>query len=267
MKITFLGTGAADSLKYYNTCFFIHDAGEKGMLVDTGGGNGILVQLKQAGIPLESIDRVLITHPHIDHLLGIFWILRFLGPKIINGTTTPLTVYAPQRTKQIIEQFAPLLLKEKVIKLFGEKIFIKQVTGTEIITAAAGEMTIFDARGEKSEMYGFRYNLASGKSLVMIGDEPYKAELEQYCKGVDLFIHESYCLESDRAQFKPETMNHSTVKEAAETAAKLGVKSLLLTHTEERATLGKRKVLYTEEASKFFTGDIVIPEDLEKIEI
>ena len=47
--ITMLGTGNAHATRCYNTCFTLH--GEKGvLLVDAGGGNGILTQLEKAGI-------------------------------------------------------------------------------------------------------------------------------------------------------------------------------------------------------------------------
>ncbi len=53
--ITMLGTGNALATRCYNTCFTLH--GEKGvLLVDAGGGNGILTQLEKAGIRREDIS-------------------------------------------------------------------------------------------------------------------------------------------------------------------------------------------------------------------
>lgn len=44
--ITMLGTGNAHATQCYNTCFTLHS--EKGvLLVDAGGGNGILTQLEK----------------------------------------------------------------------------------------------------------------------------------------------------------------------------------------------------------------------------
>lgn len=44
---TILGTGNALATQCYNTCFTLH--GKKGLLVvDAGGGNGILTQLERA---------------------------------------------------------------------------------------------------------------------------------------------------------------------------------------------------------------------------
>ncbi len=52
--ITMLGTGNALATRCYNTCFTLH-CKEKVMLVDAGGGNGILTQLERAGICREDI--------------------------------------------------------------------------------------------------------------------------------------------------------------------------------------------------------------------
>ena len=43
-KLTVLGTGYAMAMRCYNTCFALHEK-EEVLLVDAGGGNGILVQL------------------------------------------------------------------------------------------------------------------------------------------------------------------------------------------------------------------------------
>ena len=49
MKLTILGTGNAAVTECYNTCFVLSEKDDY-FLVDGGGGNGILHQLKHAGI-------------------------------------------------------------------------------------------------------------------------------------------------------------------------------------------------------------------------
>ena len=75
MKLTILGTGNATVTECYNTCFALSD-GNRHFLVDTGGGNRILKVLKDTGIQLEDIHDIFITHEHIDHLLGVIWLIR-----------------------------------------------------------------------------------------------------------------------------------------------------------------------------------------------
>ena len=58
--ITMLGTGNALATRCYNTCFTLH--GENGvLLVNAGGGNGILTQLEKAGIRCEDNTDYILT--------------------------------------------------------------------------------------------------------------------------------------------------------------------------------------------------------------
>ena len=59
---------------------------------------------------------------------------------------------------------------------------------------------------------------------------------------------------------------HSTAKDASELAEQLGVQNLILYHTEDK-NIARRKELYTEEGKKYFSGNLYVPEDLEKIEL
>ena len=68
-KLILLGTGNAAVTKCYNTCFAIQK-NETVFLVDTGGGNGILTQLEKAGIELDQIHEIFISHEHTDHNAG-----------------------------------------------------------------------------------------------------------------------------------------------------------------------------------------------------
>ena len=49
-------------------------------------------------------------------------------------------------------------------------------------------------------------------------------------------------------------------------AERLGVKNMLLYHTEDR-NLKNRKALYREEGGKYYHGSLWIPDDLEVIEL
>ena len=66
MKLVMLGTGNALVTDCYNTCFVIEDD-KKYFLVDGGGGNTILTQLKKAGYDWMNIRNIFVTHKHIDH--------------------------------------------------------------------------------------------------------------------------------------------------------------------------------------------------------
>lgn len=75
MKLTMLGTGNAVVTACYNTCFVLQESGRY-LLVDGGGGNTLLLRLKQADIDWRQIRTVFVTHKHMDHILGILWMMR-----------------------------------------------------------------------------------------------------------------------------------------------------------------------------------------------
>ena len=76
----------------------------------------------------------------------------------------------------------------------------------------------------------------------------------------------SLAVQTDRDVFHPYEKHHSTAKDASELAEQLGVKNLILYHTEDK-NIARRKQLYTEEGRKYFHGSLYVPEDLEKIEL
>ena len=79
-------------------------------------------------------------------------------------------------------------------------------------------------------------------------------------------MHEAFCLYRDRDIFKPYEKFHATVKEACGNATELGVKNLILYHTEDK-TLADRKKLYTEEGRAYFAGNLFVPDDLDVLEL
>ena len=54
--------------------------------------------------------------------------------------------------------------------------------------------------------------------------------------------------------------------DAGKLATELGVKNLLLYHTEDK-NIARRKELYTAEGRQYFHGNLFVPEDLEVIEL
>ena len=94
MELLMLGTGRAMVTRCYNTCFLLSENGSH-LLVDGGGGNGILAQLRRTGVSPDEIHTIYVTHKHLDHILGILWMVRSICQDINSGTYTgDLTVYA-----------------------------------------------------------------------------------------------------------------------------------------------------------------------------
>lgn len=265
-KLIFLGTGSADALRYYQTCFVISNGNEQDILVDTGGGGGILRQLSNANIPLEHIRHLYITHKHLDHFWGLFWILRFLGSKIAKGKASDLHIYASKTIIGIIKEISPLFLKEKVTGLYDNKILFHPIDDEENITINDWTLRPVDIESKKEEQFGFILLYGDSKKLVFAGDEPLRGELFASAQGAQYLIHDAFCLERDREHYRPQDICHSTVQDAAKTAQEKLAENLVLVHTED-TTFGERKALYVTEAKESFGGNILVPDDLETVEI
>ncbi len=261
-----LGTGSATVTDCYNTCFLLKE-GESSFLADGGGGNGILTQLKKAGEDLKNIHDIFVTHKHIDHILGVIWVVRVISQKMNQGKYKgDLNIYAHKELMEILENMLYTLIREKETKLIGKRVHLICVEDGEEKTILQKKTVFFDIHSTKAKQFGFTMNLADGVRLTCCGDEPYKEAAEKYVKGSKWLMHEAFCLYSQADIFKPYEKHHSTVLEACRTARRLGVENLILYHTEDK-NIVDRKRLYTEEGRKEFSGNLYVPEDLETIEL
>ena len=266
MKLTILGTGNALVTECYNTCFALQDSDEV-FLVDGGGGSTILTRLKQAGIDIGSIHTIFVTHKHIDHILGIIWMIRIIGQKMNGGKYDGnVIIYAHDEVKALLYEMAEKLLQPKEVRLIGDRIILHEVKDGEAYEIIGCRTTFFDIGSTKAKQFGFMMELQGGDRFTCCGDEPYNECEERYAKGSKWLLHEAFCLYSQADVFKPYEKHHSTVKDACELAEKLGVSNLILYHTED-SNIKDRKRLYSEEGRKYYNGNLYIPEDLETFDI
>ncbi|MGL5272242.1 MAG: MBL fold metallo-hydrolase [Phocaeicola sp.] len=261
-KITLLGTGNAAVTRCYNSCFTLSQDNEH-LLVDGGGGNGILVQLEKKAINYQQIRHLIVSHAHTDHLFGVIWVIRMIGAEIgkekYHGN---LHIYAHKELAEVITQLLKDTLPKKFFNLLGNRIEMHVVTDGECKEIMEHEVTFFDIHSTKLKQFGFSMVDKKGKRFTFLGDEPYNEQERVYVEGADWLLHEAFCLYSERERFKPYEKHHATVKEACEVAEQLGVKNLLLFHTEDKC-ITERKKLYSEEGRAYYSGNLFIPDDLE----
>lgn len=265
-QLIMLGTGYATATRCYNTCFVLRTA-EGLLLVDGGGGNGILSQLEKAGLALSDIHDMFITHAHTDHILGAVWMVRMVAQRMKGGTYAgTFTLYSHARALGVLEQICRLTLPAKLQAFIGSSILFHELEDRDRFRAAGIDLQCFDIRSAKEKQFGFCAWLPGGIRLACLGDEPFNAANRPCVEGADWLLCEAFCLYRDREIFKPYEKHHSTALEAGELAASLRVRNLLLYHTEDRH-LSTRREDYTEEAARNFHGRIVVPDDLEVIAV
>ena len=262
MILTMLGTGNAQATACYNTCLTLH-CKEGILLVDGGGGNGLFTQLSRAHIDWKDIRHIFVTHKHIDHLLGIVWMVRRICQAMNQGKYEgEAFLYAHDEVISTLRALVPMLLGEKIARPIGGRFHLVTVQDGEEKTILGTPFTFLDIHSAKVKQFGFAAGLEDGGRLVCCGDEPYHPALKPYAEGCTWLLHEAFCLSGEADIFRPYEKHHSTVKDACRTAQALGVQHLILYHTED-SRLPARKALYLEEGAQHYTGPLFVPDDLE----
>ena len=260
------GTGNAQAVRCYNTCFAIKD-GEEFFMVDAGGGNGILRILEDMKVDLCHIHHIFVTHEHTDHILGIVWMVRMIATAMKKGNYEgELRIYCHQGLTDTISTLCRLTLQGKFYKMIGDRIFLVPVEDGETVHLLDYDITFFDILSTKAKQYGFTTTLKNGRKFTCAGDEPYNPDCRSYVEGSSWLLHEAFCLYGDRDRFQPYEKHHSTVKEACELAESLHIPNLVLWHTEDK-NLPERKKRYTAEGQSYYSGNLLVPDDREIIEL
>ena len=260
-----LGTGNGGTLDLYNTCFVIQN--ENGnFLVDTGGGIEIIKRLKQVNIDYKSIRHIFISHSHTDHILGIFWLFKKISRDAMHGLIAErINIYCNNVVYESIKGVAKYILPDKLMEAIYNVVNFVVLNDGDIHTINSVDYTFFDVHAKGTKLYGFECILNS-KKLAFLGDETLNPDLYDKIKGFDYVMHEAFCLDSEENIFHAYEKHHSTTKSVSEIMNNLDIKNLILFHTEDTHK-DNRKELYTNEAQAYFNGKVIVPDDLESIEI
>ncbi|WP_063684508.1 ribonuclease Z [Bradyrhizobium stylosanthis] len=95
--LTFLGTSASvPSAERNHPALLVEAAGQR-MLVDCG--EGTQRQLLRSGAGFRRLDRILLTHAHLDHVLGIPGLFSTLG---LRQTSDAMTIHGGEGTLDLV---------------------------------------------------------------------------------------------------------------------------------------------------------------------
>ncbi len=110
MKITFLGTSCMQPTKNRNASSILLTYNDENILIDCG--EGTQRQLKIANISPTKITKILISHWHGDHILGLPGLILTLGASEYSKT---LGIYGPKGTKKFMKNmFKSFIPKNKI---------------------------------------------------------------------------------------------------------------------------------------------------------
>lgn len=240
-RVTLLGSGmpSPDPLRFGPATLI--EAGSQKILVDAG--RGATIRLFQLGIPIGSIDLLLLTHFHSDHVVGLpdIWLTGWLGGKF-GRRTRPMRVLGPKGTLHLTSHVEEAFSADIAIRIAdenlpadGARIEAGEFERDGVIHDREGlRITCFEVdHGDKIKpAFGYRFDYA-GKSAVLSGDTRYCENLITYAQDVDLLVHEV-------AMTRPPAMeierirrvmgHHSTLQDAARVFAKCAPRLAVFNH-------------------------------------
>ncbi|MEK3935614.1 MBL fold metallo-hydrolase [Sporosarcina sp. FSL W7-1349] len=271
MKVIMLGTGSPRLNKERISSAHLLLAGDLPILVDCA--EGTTMQLVKSDIPPQDIKHVFFTHLHADHMLGY---ANFLISGWVEGRRE-LTVVGPVGTKKMHDLLIEMLEKdiEYRLSLGRPETGIRDVKVIEL--AEAGQVNVdLPLLVQCEEMihnvptFAYRFDW-EGQSVVFSGDTaPPTDALSRLAKDANMLIHDS-CLtliQDDKAPnasgiWKNLQKEHCTPAQAAETAKWANVDQLVLTHFLPKMNPD----LAYKEAAEVFSGEIIIPNDLDQLQV
>lgn len=267
MKLICLGTGHADVIKNYNTCFVLEN-GRGALLVDAGGGNRILSQLDKCRLDINKLNFGFVTHCHTDHLLGFVWVIRIgIMLNFLKGIERePFNLFGSKICLNAIETICKVTIGEKVWgKLIeNKKLILKEVVDGQHERIYGMDFEFFDTKAVEKDFPQMGFFIKE-KGFVFAGDVPLSEHLYQKFQGQKTLCLEAFCVEKQREIFLIQLKKHRTAGECGVIAEKLKAENLILWHGEDDLD-GTRKEQYLNEAKKYFSGKVFAPDDLDIIE-
>ncbi|MEM4153122.1 MAG: ribonuclease Z [Candidatus Pacearchaeota archaeon] len=299
MEITFLGTSEATPTPERNQLAILLNYKNENILIDCG--EGTQRQLKIAKLNPCKITRILITHWHGDHVLGLPGLIQTLA---LNNYSKVLHIYGPKGTKK----FFSLLLKTFVFKeklkteihellhegkfletsdFYIEAHFMKHFT--PCLAYKFVEKDKYKINIDKIKKLGIKQGpilkqlqegknityqgkrikakdvttLRKGRKISFIIDTLYNENCIKAAKGSNILISEATFLHKEHLN-KALERGHLTAQQAATIAKKAKVEKLILLHLSQR--YAKKENVILEEAKKTFKNSF-LAKDFMKISL
>ena len=266
-KLIVLGTAAGISNNCYGLSALLEDNAGNYVLIDTGSGNQLLNHLKEKCIDINRIHNIFISHKHIDHLLGLIPLLRYIFQQYgKNNYDGCVNVYCAHEIKDIIDSFVSATFHKVHADLYSKIVKFYFCEDKKMFTILEYEFETIDVVSVEGGQYGFKTTLNSGKTLAFLGDVPCSKYVYPRIENLDWVLHEAMCLEKDKEKIKPHEKHHSTVKDVALAMSGLNIRNLVLWHCIDE-DMKMRKELFAKEAKEHFSGNIYVPNDLDEIEL
>ncbi len=273
MRVTLLGTGSPlpDPNRAGPATLVTAD----GLAVLVDCGRAVLMRLAAVGLLPPMLDALLVTHLHSDHIsdLGDVITTRW----VMSPAPRPFTICGPIGTREVVELTMASLARDVRYRIDhhadlieGPAVTVREVSaGDEFNVGSATVRVGATEHRPVDPTVGFRIEVG-GRSAVLAGDGIPCATLDALCKGADVYVQA--VIRGDLVKQVPSARlqdildYHSTVEQAAQTAAKAGVGTLMLTHYVPALQHGQESE-WLVLAAAHFAGSVVLGDDLTHVEV
>lgn len=243
-------------------------AGSASFLVDAG--RGVLMRTAAAGVSAGSISAQLLTHLHSDHITDLNDVITTRW--VTSLVPSPLSVIGPPGTRGVIERTLAALAPDIRYRTAHHG----DLEGPPPVTVQeATEGVVWDRHGVVVRVaptdhrpveptIGFRVE-HGGAAVVLAGDTIPCAGLDALCAGADALvitaIRKDLIAGCGIKRLEDVLDYHSSVEQAAQTAERAGVSTLILTHYVPAIAPGGEDE-WRERAAAHFSGKVVLGDDL-----
>jgi len=268
VAITLLGTGSPlPSADRAGPATLVR-AGGAVLLVDCG--RGVVMRLAAAGVFPVGLSAVLLTHLHSDHITDLndvvttHWVMTL--------QETPLRIVGPPGTRQVVDAVLAMLALDRRYRLdhhadltWEPAVEVTEVSPGDRLEIAGVTIAVHETDHRPvTPTVGYRIE-HEGTAAAIAGDTVPCAGLDELCAGADLYVQT--VIRDDLVRAVPNRRlqdildYHSSVEQAAQTAARAGVRTLVLTHYVPPMAPGQEDE-WRAIAAAHFTGEIVLGDDL-----
>ncbi len=248
-EVLLLGTGAALTDGSREPTMLALRGNATTVLIDCG--SNALRQLQRLRVPLDSIERLILTHSHPDHTSGFALLVEMLW---LAGRQQPLPVHGPAEAVDVARRVLAQWDTGDWAGLFAlEWSVVPLEIGAPIARGADFDLTAAPGRHSVPVIGVRARDLHGGGVVVYSADGEPSAGIQALAHGTDLLIHEA------NGPFK----SHSTARDAAELARAAGARRLLLVHLSTQRPEFQAEF---EAAARAFPGEVLLGHDLDRHE-
>lgn len=244
--LIFLGTAAAiPNRDHHNTHFaFRNKSGV--VLIDCGSSPPI--RLPEAGIQLEEVTDIILTHFHPDHVGSLPLLLMNMW---LMGRQKSLRIYGLHHCLERVEAVMGYYQWEDWPQFFPVAFHrLPEREGVQILEQE-GLVVLASPVRHVIPTIGLRLEICDGeKTIAYSCDTEPCPEVVRLAEGAQILIHEA----------TGEEVGHSSARQAGEVAAEAGVELVYLVHYPIMG-VSKRQLL--DDGRVSFSGDVIVAEDFD----